>query len=202
MGSFQAVVEMKDRRLMAVLVAGVLIAAVCVARVTLNRPQTYDSQVASATIMRPAPDFEALDTDNHLVRLSAWLGRHRIIVVFFDGERGADTDGDLLRLRDRFAELKSQDVKVVGVTAAVPQVNREAMERAGGKFPFPLVSDVDPQSPEGTLRIHRHWGRLDPVTDKPLAGTFLIDRKAQVAFVGPIPKPYENLDQVFQELKK
>ena len=138
--------------------------------------------------MRPAPGFEALDSENHLVRLGAWLGRHRIIVVFFDGDRGADNDVDLLRLRDRFAELQAHDVKVVGVTVAIPQVNRAAMERAGGEFPFPLVSDVDPQSPEGTLRIHRHWGRLDPVTEKPLTGAFLIDRKGQVAYVGSIPK--------------
>ena len=93
-------------------------------------------------------------------------------MIFFDGERGADNDADLLRLRDRFSELRSQDVKVVGVTAAIPQVNRAAMERAGANFPFPLVSDVDPQSPEGTLRIHRHWGRLDAVTKKPLSGAF------------------------------
>jgi peroxiredoxin len=193
---------MKNRGLIAVVISGIVIAAICVVRIAMNHPQSYDSQVAAATVMRPAPGFEALDTDNHLVRLSAWLGRHRIIVVFFDGEQGADRDTDMLRLRDRFSELKSQDVKVVGVTSVVPQVNREAMERAGGKFPFPLVSDVDPQSPEGTLRIHRHWGRLDSVTEKPLSGTFLIDRKGQVAYVGPIPKPYENLDQVFEALKK
>jgi peroxiredoxin len=193
---------MKDRRFLAVLAIGALIAVVCVVRVAINQPQNYENQVAAATVMRPAPTFEALDAHNHLVRLGSWLGRHRIIVVFFDGERGADTDSDLLRLRDRYAELQTQDVKVVAVTASIPQVNRAAMERAGGDFPFPLVSDVDPQSPEGTLRIHRHWGRLDTVTEKPLAGSFLIDRKGQVAYVGPIPKPYENVEKILDSLAK
>ena len=193
---------MIDRRFVVVLAAGALIAIVSVVRVAINKPQKYEEQVAAATIMRPAPGFEALDANNHLVRLGAWLGRHRIIVVFFDGEQGADNDSDLLRLRDRFSELQSQDVKVVGVTAAIPQVNRMAMERAGGEFPFPLVSDVDPQSPEGMLRIHRHWGRLDAVTEKPLSGAFLIDRKGQVAYVGPIPKPYDSIDQIFDSLAR
>lgn len=193
---------MIDRRLVVVLAAGVLIAIVSIVRISTNKPHDYAAQVAAASVMRPAPNFEALDSDNHLVRLSAWLGRHRIIVVFFDGERGADQDPDLLRLRDRFAELKAHDVKVVGVTAAIPQVNRAAMERAGGPFPFPLVSDVDPQSAEGTLRIHRHWGRLDTVTNQPLSGTFFIDRKGQVAYVGPIPKPYDNVDQIMDEILK
>ena len=170
------------------MIAGVLVVIVCVLRSAINVPQDYETQVAAATVMRPAPTFEALDANNHLVRLSSWLGRHRIIVAFFDGERGADNDSDLLRLRNRFADLKAQDVKVVGVTASIPQVNRAAMERAGGEFPFPLISDVDPQSPEGTLRIHRHWGRFDTVTEKPLNGVFFIDRKGQVAYVGSIPK--------------
>ena len=193
---------MKDRRFVVVVALGALIALISAIRIFNNRPQTYEEQVAAAAVMRPAPTFEALDSDLHLVRLSAWLGRHRIILVFFDGEVGADRDADLLRLRDRFAEIQSQDVKVVGVTTSIPQVNRAAMERAGGAFPFPLVSDVDFQSPEGTLRIHRHWGRLDSVTETPLKGLFLIDRKGQVAYVGPIPKPYENIDQIFDLLAK
>jgi peroxiredoxin len=179
-----------------------LVVIVCVSRLMMNQPQDYESQVAAAVTMRPAPGFEALDANNHLVRLAAWLGRHRIIVVFFDGDQGADRDSELLRLRDRFSELQKQDVKVVGVTAAIPQTNRAAMERAGGEFPFPLVSDVDPQSPEGTLRIHRHWGRLDAVSEKPLSGAFLIDRKGQVAYVGPIPKPYDNVEKILEEIFK
>ena len=193
---------MIDRKFLFVVAVGIFIAVVCVLRIKNNHPQTYREQVEAATAMRPAAGFEALDSDSHLVRLGAWLGRHRIIVVFFDGERGADNDPDLLKLRDRFAELQAKDVKVVGVTASIPQVNRAAMERAGGEFPFPLVSDVDPQSPEGTLRIHRHWGRLDPIKETPLLGVFLIDRKGQVAHVGPIPKPYDNVDQIFELLAK
>jgi peroxiredoxin len=193
---------MIDRRLVVVLAAGIFIAIVSVVRIAINTPQDYARQVAAAAIMRPAPGFEALDANNHLVRLGTWLGRHQIIVIFFDGDRGADNDPDLLRLRDRFPELKAKDIKVVGVTAAIPQVNRAAMERAGGEFPFPLVSDFDPQSPEGMLRIHRHWGRLDTATDKPLTGVFLIDRKGEVAFVGPIPKTYDNVEQILELLSK
>jgi peroxiredoxin len=193
---------MIDRRFIVVLAAGILIATVAVVRLASNKPQDYESQVAAAVVMRPAPNFEALDADNHLVRLSAWLGRHRIIVMFFDGDRGADSDPDLLRLRDHYSQLQAHDVKVVAVTVAIPQVNRAAMERAGGVFPFPLVSDVDPQSPEGTLRIHRHWGRLDEVRNKPLPGVFLIDRKGQVAYVGSIPKPYDNAEQIIDSIVK
>ncbi|HEY0985207.1 MULTISPECIES: redoxin domain-containing protein [unclassified Schlesneria] len=193
---------MKDWRLGLVLFLGVVIAIVSAARIVTDKPHSYEEQVAAATIMRPAAGFDALDSDSHLVRLNSWLGRHRIIVVFFDGEAGADQDTNLLRLRDRYAELQALDVKVVGVTAAIPQENRAAMERAGGKFPFPVVSDIDPQSPEGTLRIHRRWGRLNPANDKTLPGVFLIDRRGMVAHLGPVPKPENDIDQLIQSLAK
>jgi len=193
---------MIDRRFIVVLFLGALVLIVSVARVATNQTQNYEAQVAAATVLRPAPTFEALDADNHLVRLATWLGRHRIILVFFDGDLGADQDADLLRLRDRFTELQAMDVKVIGITPVAPQVNRAAMERAGGPFPYPLISDIDPQSAEGFLRIHRHWGRLDPISEKPLTGTFLIDRAGMVAYVGPIPKPYDNVDQIFDVLKR
>ena len=110
-------------------------------------------------------------------------------------------DPSLLRLKELSAELKSMDVKVVGVTTVIPQVNRAAIERAGG-FPFPLVSDIDPQSAEGLLRIHRHWGRFDPTREKPLEGIFLVNRSGQVPYVGQVPQPAENVEQVYELLKK
>ena len=135
------------------------------------------------------------------MRLGGFLGRHRVIVLFFDGEAGADKDTELLRLRERFAELKAHDVKVIGVSTALPQENRAAMtaDRAG-PFPFPLVSDFDPTSLDGALRIHRRWGRIDASTGKPLTGAFAIDRKGQVLFAGDSPKPMENVDRAVESV--
>ena len=194
---------MQDRRVLILIVAGIVIAVVSTWRVMTNKSQDYAAQVAAAVVMRPVSsfrgDFEALDSDNRLVRLGGFLGRHRVIVLFFDGEVGADKDTELLRLRERFDELKAHDVKVIAVSAALPQENRAAMtaERAG-PFPFPLVSDFDPTSPDGALRIHRRWGRIDPKTGKPLTGSFAIDRKGQVLFAGDSPKPMENVDRAVE----
>ena len=195
---------MQDRRVLIPIVAGLVIAVVSTWRVMTNKPQDYAAQVAAAAvIMRPVSafkgDFEALDCDNRLVRLGGFLGRHRVIVLFFDGEAGADKDPELLRLRERFAELKAHDVKVIAVSTALPQENRAAMtaDRAG-PFPFPLVSDFDPTSADGALRIHRRWGRIDPKTGKLLPGAFAIDRKGQVLFVGDSPKPMENIDRAVE----
>jgi peroxiredoxin len=213
---------MHDRRISIPICAAITLVVVCTWRVATNKHQDYADQVAVAVVMRPAPGFEALDSDNHLFRLGTYLGRHKIIVVFFDGETGVnlkrklesgeqeetvDLDhvrkllADLIRLRDRFGELQSHNVKVVAVSASIPQRNRASMQCID-QFPFPLVSDFDPTAPEGALRIHRQWGRLDVDTGKPRTGVFLIDRKGQVLFGVDGPKPKENIDQAIDEAIK
>jgi len=197
---------MTDRRVLIPLVAGVVIAVLCAWRVMTNKPQDYAAQVrleATKVVTRSAADldFEGLDSDNRMVRLAAFLGRHRILVLFFDGELGADKDAELLRLRERFIELKAHDVKVIAVSTALPQQNRAAMlpERAG-EFPFPLVSDFNPVSPEEAQKIHRRWGRWDDSTGKAKPGVFVIDRKLQIEFMGGAPKPVASVDLAVESL--
>lgn len=173
--------------------AGIVLAGVCAWRVATNRPQEYADQVAVAVMTRAAPGFELLDSDNHLIRLGTYLGRHQIIVIFFDGDAGADKDPELLRLRERYTELQSHNVKVIAVSSAIPQQNRAAMDRIG-TFPFPLVSDIDPISPDGSLRVHREWGRIGE-TGKPRTGVFLIDRKGQIRSAPDGPQPLKNVDE-------
>jgi len=184
---------MPDRRALIPIVAGIVLIALCLWRVATNRPQDYADQVAAAVMSRPAPVFEALDANNTLVRLATYLGRHRIIILFFDGEKGADRDPELLRLRERFPELQSHNVKVIAVTSAIPQLNRAAMDRIG-TFPFPLVSDFDPLSPTGLLRIHKQWSRVTE-SGKLRHGVFLIDRKGQVTFTPDGPRPLASVDE-------
>jgi len=200
-------------------VAAMILIALCAWRIQTNRTQDYASQVAAAVMMRPAPPFEALDSDNHLVRLNSFLGRHTILLTFIgnpqatpaptadasrpqvDPEALAESEGmkGLLQLRDRFEQLNAKGIKVIAITSAVPKQTRNLIDRVG-KFPFPIVSDFDPLAAEGTLRIHRQWGRLvEP--DTLLPGIFLIDRKGQVRSTPSGPQPIESNDAIEQALR-
>lgn len=181
-----------DRRLWGVLVAGVAIAGVCGWRLATNRPQDYEQQLQSAHVLRPAPDFEALDENNRMFRLQRYLGRHRVLVVFFDAELTAAGDPILQGVRAAYPALQRQDIQVVGVSSALPQHNRAAVG-AGDAFPFPLVTDLD-------LKIHDRWGRIDPVRKGPLPGLFLVDRKGAVPCFGPTPQPATDWQALLTEL--
>ena len=143
---------------------------------------------------RPATKFLAYDSDNKLVKFERYLGRQEVLLIFFDGEAGADRDPVLLRVRQQFPELKRRGMQVVGVSAAIPQYNRQAMER-GGKFPFPLLSDPE-------FLIHRLWGRYDEDRLETQTGVFWIDRAGQVAWSGKSPRPEADLERVLPPLKE
>ena len=159
----------------------------------LTRPP-QSQQVISQYEVRSTPSFVALDLDNKLFKLERYIGRHEILLVFFDGELGADRDLLLQQIRERFAELKQRGMQVVAVSAALPQHNRQAVERSG-KFPFPLLSDPE-------FLIHRTWGRCDDEGLHPQTGVFVIDRAGRVAWSGRAPRPEANLDQILPPLKE
>lgn len=183
-----------DRRLLFVLFVGIGLFGLCAWRWTTNKPQTLSEQVQRARIERPAENFEGLDIHNQMFRLERYLGRHRVLVVFFSDKETAAKDVNLLAVRDAFPKLTQNDVKVVGVSTALPQDNRRAIETAG-EFPFPLVSDPDES-------IHRKWSRIDPQTQQTRTGVFLIDRKGTVATLGGIVQPAGNVTELLQELTR
>lgn len=183
---------LSPKRLLVLLLLGVILAGVCLWRIAVNRPQSYATQLQAARIEIPAPLFSGVDAHNEMFRLEGWLGRHRILVIFFDAENTAAADPQLLAVRAVFDELARRDVKVVAVSTALPQQNRAAMEHVG-EYPFPLVTDVD-------LTIHQRWGRLSVDNNRPLPGAFLIDRKGTVPAVAAQPRPLEDLANTLKEL--
>lgn len=181
-----------DRRLGGVIVAGLVIAGVCGWRLATNQPQDYEQQMESAVVPRPAPDFEALDENNRMFRLQRYLGRHRVLVVFFDAELTAAGDPLLQGVFAAYPALQRRDIQVVGVSSALPQQNRAALGQ-GVSAPFPLVTDLE-------LKIHDRWGRIDPVRKVPIAGMFLVDRKGAVPSFGPTPQPVADWQALLTEL--
>lgn len=180
-----------DYRLMFVLLAGGLIAGVCTFRLMTNRPLDHAAQLRAASQPQPAPLFEAVNEQNEMFRLQTYLGRHRIIVVFYDGDAGANHSRELAELTKRADELKRLDVKAVGVSRSLALANRTALKQLGD-FPGQLLSDVDGM-------IHQRWGRNGP-DGRTIPGLFLIDRKGQVAYFGGQPRSYDSVDELWKDL--
>jgi peroxiredoxin len=180
--------RLRDRRLWLLAAAAIVIAGLCAFRAT--RTYTPQSTATAVPVTGPAPAFELYDENapSHLVRLSTYLGRQRVIVAFYDGSNGAHRSHALDVLRAEWLRLRKADVYVMAISKALPQENRKEIAKHG-QYPFPLLSDVD-------LSVHRAWGRYDEQRKKPVEGVFLVDRAGQVAWSGASgePEPLSNLE--------
>jgi peroxiredoxin len=185
----------RDRRLWLLAAAAVVIAGLCAFRAT--RAYVPQSTAAAAPLSGPAPSFELYDeqSPSHLVRLSAYLGRQRVFVVFYDGSKGAHGSQALDLLRLQWKRLRRADIFVMAISKALPQENRKDGAEHG-TYPFPLLSDVD-------LSVHRAWGRFDDKRRQPLEGAFLVDRKGQVSWSREtgVPQPLDNLEATVEAVR-
>ncbi|NQV28422.1 MAG: redoxin domain-containing protein [Rhodopirellula sp.] len=156
-----------------------------------NPARNPTSQISVVSRLQ-APSIEALDQDNSITRLKSFQGRHNLLVVFFDGEAGAETDSTLRHLKQHADELKAADYHVIAISSALPQQNRKT------DFPplFHLITDPAP-----IWKIHRDWGSgcFDKSTGTPRTAVFHIDRAGNVTGRSE-PVPLEHPDQQIDAL--
>ncbi len=172
-------------------------AVVILALVSYKLTKTYPDPKAATyqTVVKgPVRPFQALNSYNRLVKLDAFLGRHTMILVFFDGAAGADRDETLQQIRNNYDRFKELDIIVLGISEALPQQNRKVFERSG-EFPFPLLSDP-------AFELHRRWGLFDEQAGVANQGVFLVDRAGQVAWSGTRPKPLTRPSETIRQICK
>ncbi len=198
------------KRVLVLPAAALILIALVVYKQTRGPVELPAAQVA-------VPLFSLLTPTNELVKLERYVGRHKILVVFFDGEAVAEIltptadgesafseeavqtrlqsgYGDLLRLREDAERLSDENVVIVAVSTALPQHNRKAVEILG-EFPFEILSDPD-------YSVHEKWKRYDTVAQRPVAGVFVVNRAGLVRWRegGPIPEP--NLESAYRRLSE
>jgi peroxiredoxin len=177
--------------------SAVVITALCWWRTTTPVQHSAATDF-SATDRRPAPAFELYDQNSHLVKLDAYLHRHTIALVFFDGSQDPETIDALVRFREFHPALKSNGVIVIGVSNALPQRIRAQSVRP---FPFPILADINAGQP-GSASLE--WGCA--VADQPdgrysiRSALFLIDRTGLVSWHNNLPIPEQSPEQVVTAL--
>jgi len=184
-------------RILILPVAALIIGGLCAWR--LANPRSPADPGDLPALRSPAPAFQLYDQDSTLVKLEAYLHRHQIVLVFFDGQAGPEASPLLTQLREFYPALKREGVIVMGISTALPQQIRNDSSQP---FPFPVLCDAaatDPQS------VHRAWDRIiEPVSlDKPAGtkpGVFLINRAGLVAWEGKYPVPESQPELILNRL--
>jgi len=126
--------------------------------------------MSKLTVGDSAPDFELLDQDGNLVKLSNLLMKGPVVLYFYPKDDTPGCTAEACGFRDSFQVFTDAGVDVIGVSDDSPESHRQFAMRYG--LPFTLVSD-----PGGKLRR-----RYDVENFGPLRGrvTFVIDAKGVI----------------------
>jgi peroxiredoxin len=145
------------------------------------------------------PESSAADdaAPKNRARLKSFLGRHRLIVAFFDGRITSAPDPVLETLFERFGELDRTGTKIFAVSAA-PEKELRDMIRAHKPFPFPVLHDPNGFACDA-------WGRGERDAEgrvvRSTPGLFVVDRAGQVVasplgVPQPVDRPLDVIDSV------
>jgi peroxiredoxin len=160
-----------------------------------NRPQDVSPTLKGLTHLQrqSAPVFTLHDQRSQPFRLARYLGRHKLLIVFFDPTAGAAKNPQLQVLKSGYPQLTAHGEKVIAISSATPYANRESFKQ-GGDFPFHILSDAD-------YSVETQWGVMDqsdPPKVKPSA--FVVDRAGVINWsqfsLKPIP-----VETLLRELK-
>jgi thioredoxin-dependent peroxiredoxin len=124
-----------------------------------------------------APDFSALDADEHRRTLKEFRGRH-VVLYFYPAALTPGCTKQACDFRDNLAVLDSSDYAVIGISPDKPAKLRKFRETHA--LTFPLLSDPDKE----ILTAYGAWGEKT-MYGKTVTGvirsTFVIDPKGRIA---------------------
>ncbi|MCA9053394.1 MAG: redoxin domain-containing protein [Planctomycetaceae bacterium] len=171
-------------------IASVLIAGLCAWR--MSRPPRPTPQVSPSTPRAlPPRGWELPDHEFRLVKFDRFLGRHPVVVRFFDGSQPAEEDELLVWLRDNDDELNDAGWQTIAISTARPAEVRASEERTGKLWPFPVLTDMHLRDP-APAPVHHLWSRVNRETGELLPAVFLVDRMGYVDYENGRPKPIEH----------
>jgi peroxiredoxin len=180
--------------------AAAVIAGLVIWRMQQEQRSRAQQSSAGQSPQMMAPSFVLTDNHRHMVKLSGYLGRTKLILVFFDGSKPAHDNPIVAWLRDNHDALKKLDVQPLAVSTASPFAVEKSEELAGKKFPFPILMDVDPAGYMPTP-AHQQWGlTIEGQPEMLRTGLFLIDRMGRVQSWQGRPLAISQPDKTLAEI--
>ncbi|MGE0378870.1 MAG: hypothetical protein AB7Q45_26005, partial [Planctomycetaceae bacterium] len=187
------------RRTLALPIAAAVIMGLVAWRLSWEPPLRNGTR-RQTTVRRLAPRFELYDQRSQLVKFERYLGRTRLLLLFIADTPAAEHPL-VLQLLGQSELMDSANVQVIVVGMATPYANRESERRLGRSLPFPVLTDVNLQTPE-PAPTHRLWGLAGDDPADVREGLYLIDRDGAVNWPGAAPQPAADPAQTIEAVAR
>jgi mycoredoxin-dependent peroxiredoxin len=120
-----------------------------------------------------APDFELRDQTGKPVRLSDYLGKKAVVLVFFPFTFSGTCEGELCSIRDQVEHFQNDEVETLAVSVDSPFAHRVWAEQQG--YTFPILADFWPHGAVAQIYgiFNEHVGAAE-------RATFIIDEEGVI----------------------
>jgi mycoredoxin-dependent peroxiredoxin len=122
-----------------------------------------------------APDFELRDQTGKPVRLSDYLGKKAVVLVFYPFTFSGTCEGELCSLRDQIEQFQNDEVETLAVSVDSPFAHRAWAEQQG--YTFPVLADFWPHG-----QVAQTYGIFNDHVGAAERATFIIDRDGMIRY--------------------
>ncbi len=144
----------------------------------------------------PAPDFELLDDENALRKLSDYRGQN-VVLYFYPKDDTPGCTTEACNFRDDYSAYQEAGVAVLGVSP--DSVESHAKFKKKFDLQFPLLADEEHR----VCELYEAWGPkkfMGKSYEGVLRTTYLIDAQGQIKRVYENVRPAEHSRQILAEL--
>ncbi|MDQ3632964.1 MAG: thioredoxin-dependent thiol peroxidase [Acidobacteriota bacterium] len=141
-----------------------------------------------------SPDFTGEDQNGKKVKLSDYKGK-KVVLYFYPKDDTPGCTKQACSLRDGFAELKKNNIKVLGVSADDKESHQKFIKKYD--LPFTLLADID----KTIINKYGVYGEKNMYGKKYMGikrTTFLIDEDGIIKKIFKKVKTDEHADEVLK----
>ena len=120
-----------------------------------------------------APDFELINQHGESIKLSSFIGKKPVVLVFYPLSFSGTCTGELCELRDNFEIFDSKDVELMAISVDSKFTQKVFAEKEGYKFN--VLADFWPHG-----AVASSYGVFKEDAGIAIRGTFLIDKDGVV----------------------
>lgn len=145
-----------------------------------------------------APPFKTIDQDGKPVALEDFKGK-KVILYFYPKDDTPGCTKEACGFRDRFAQFKKMNVKILGVSVDDEKKHKKFAEKYN--LPFRLLVDTEKK----IVQDYGAWGEKSLYGKKYMGTnrvTYLIDEEGRISHVFPKVKPETHAEELLKLLSK
>lgn len=140
-----------------------------------------------------APLVQGKNQDGHTWKLSSQIGKKIVLLYFYPKDDTPGCTREACGFRDRLADLKKQNVEVIGVSFDDTDSHQQFIEKY--KLNFPLIADTDG-------KIADAYGVRHPGKDVDRRVSFLIGLDGKIAHITDNPSADAHLNEMKAAVEK